>query len=192
MSGDLERAELRISNADRERTIEHLQNCTSEGRLTLDEFTERVDAVYEAKTYGELKPLLSDLPVAGDVTTPVGASDLDDISPTGSALRRTGRWLVPRRITLRPKGSSVLLNFAHAALGHREVEIVLAAKASSIVLVLPRNAWADGRVDTKYSSFANRAQNPGDEAAVRFHVHGELHSSSLRIRRVRRFLWWEF
>lgn len=192
MTGELERDELRISNADRERAIDHLQNSTSEGRLDLDEFTERVDAVYLAKTYGELKPLLADLPAPGDGAVVAGPSERDDIAPTGSALRRTGRWLVPRRINLRPKGSSVVLNFAHAAIGHREVSVHLDAKASSVVLILPRNAWAHGNVDTRYSSYSNLAQHPGDPADVRFEVHGALHSSSLRVRRVRKFLWWEF
>lgn len=192
MTGELERDELRISNADRERAIDHLQNSTSEGRLDLDEFTERVDAVYQAKTFGDLKPLLADLPAAGVSTTPAALADRDDITPTGSALRRTGRWLVPRRINLRPKSSSVVLNFAHAAIGHREVEIELDANMSSIVLVLPRDAWAEGHVETRYSSFANHAQHPGDAQGVRFQVHGTVNMSSLRIRRVRRFLWWEF
>lgn len=193
MTGELERDELRISNADRQRVIDHLQNSTSEGRLDLDEFTQRVDAVYQAKTYGELKPLLADLPApGGGGVTAAPATDRADITPTGSSLRRTGKWLVPRRITLRPKSSSVVLNFAHAAIGHREVEIELDAKMSSITLILPREAWSDGNVDTKFSSFANHAQHPGDGSGIRFEVNGELHMSSLRIRRVRRFLWWEF
>lgn len=194
MTGELERDELRISNADRERAIDHLQNSTSEGRLDLDEFTQRVDAVYQAKTFGELKPLLADLPApgSGSATIPAALAEHENITPTGSALRRTGKWLVPRRINLRPKSSSVLLNFAHAAIGHREVEIELDANMSSVTLVLPRGAWAEGNVDTRYSSFANHAQHPGDNSGVRFAVRGELSMSSLRIRRVRKFLWWEF
>ncbi|MGH8876846.1 MAG: DUF1707 SHOCT-like domain-containing protein [Stackebrandtia sp.] len=189
---DLERPEIRISNAEREQAIEHLQGCTSEGRLTLDEFSQRVDAVYEAKTYGDLVPLLSDLPAVGDGVAPAGAAEHDEIAPTGSSERRTGKWLVPRRIMLRPKGSSLILNFAHAAIGHREVDIELAAKASSMTLILPRNAWAEAKVESRFSSVTNLAQRAGDETGVRFRVHGEITASSIRIRRVRRFLWWEY
>jgi hypothetical protein len=55
-------AELRASDADRERVAEALREAYAEGRLTAEEHSERVDAVYAAKTLGELVPLTSDLP----------------------------------------------------------------------------------------------------------------------------------
>jgi hypothetical protein len=39
-----------------------LGKSTSEGRLSIDEFEERVGSVYAAKTYGDLEALLHDLP----------------------------------------------------------------------------------------------------------------------------------
>jgi hypothetical protein len=41
-----------------------LQTAVSEGRLTLEEFDERVATVYAAKTYGDLAAATSDLPIA--------------------------------------------------------------------------------------------------------------------------------
>jgi class 3 adenylate cyclase len=58
-----DRPELRVSDADREHIIDVLRQATSEGRLTLDEFGERVGATYAARTPSELEPLLRDLPV---------------------------------------------------------------------------------------------------------------------------------
>jgi hypothetical protein len=55
---------LRASDADRERVAFTLQTAVSEGRLTLEEFDERVAGVYAAKTYGELAAATSDLPDA--------------------------------------------------------------------------------------------------------------------------------
>ncbi|MFC1442477.1 DUF1707 domain-containing protein [Streptacidiphilus sp. N1-10] len=55
-------AELRASDADRERVAEALREAYAEGRLTAEEHGERVDAVYAAKTLGELVPLTRDLP----------------------------------------------------------------------------------------------------------------------------------
>ena len=55
-------AELRASDADRERVAEALREAYAEGRLTVDEHSDRVDAVYAAKTLGELVPLTKDLP----------------------------------------------------------------------------------------------------------------------------------
>ena len=45
---------LRASDKDRERAAEVLREAAGEGRLSMTELDERLDAVYEAKTYAEL------------------------------------------------------------------------------------------------------------------------------------------
>ena len=54
---------IRASDGDREKVVQALQEQVGEGRLTLEEFEERSTAVYEAKTIGDLRKLLADLPV---------------------------------------------------------------------------------------------------------------------------------
>ena len=54
---------MRAGDADRERLVEQLREHHAAGRLTLDEFDERMQKAYEAKTYGELGTLTRDLPV---------------------------------------------------------------------------------------------------------------------------------
>ncbi len=56
------RAALRASDADREQIVDALRQHHAEGRLTVDEFTERMHRAYTAKTFGELEPLTRDLP----------------------------------------------------------------------------------------------------------------------------------
>jgi len=53
---------VRASDADREKIVERLRSAMNEGRLNLAEFDDRVQQVYAARTYGELSPILSDLP----------------------------------------------------------------------------------------------------------------------------------
>jgi Domain of unknown function (DUF1707) len=53
---------LRASDSDRERTATLLSEHHAAGRLTAEEFQERLDKAYEAKTLGELDALLADLP----------------------------------------------------------------------------------------------------------------------------------
>ncbi|MGE5286473.1 MAG: DUF1707 and DUF4190 domain-containing protein [Micromonosporaceae bacterium] len=53
---------LRASNADRERSVDVLKAAFAEGRLTKDEFDERVEQVHAARTYAELGALTRDLP----------------------------------------------------------------------------------------------------------------------------------
>src|ERR1017187_485280 len=53
---------IRASDQDRDRTAALLREHHAAGRLTLDEFNERLDKVYAAKTVGELDALMADLP----------------------------------------------------------------------------------------------------------------------------------
>ena len=59
---------LRASDADRERHAEILRPATGEGRLTMEELDERLDAVYASKTHAELERLIVDVVVPGEYT----------------------------------------------------------------------------------------------------------------------------
>ena len=60
--GDQRRASLRASDADREQFVEALRQHHAEGRLTLEELTERTERAYAARTLGDLDALGGDLP----------------------------------------------------------------------------------------------------------------------------------
>jgi uncharacterized protein DUF1707 len=53
---------LRASDADRQRVISALERHTAAGRLTLDEFGERVAQVLHAVTHPDLRAVIADLP----------------------------------------------------------------------------------------------------------------------------------
>jgi hypothetical protein len=53
---------VRASDADREEVVRQLTRGLQDGRLTVDEFDERVQAAYAARTLGELDDLTGDLP----------------------------------------------------------------------------------------------------------------------------------
>lgn len=69
-------AEKRAGDDDRKAVAEQLRNALEQGRLELDEYDERVQTAYQAKTYGELDALLVDLPGVA----PVGESQLEPVS----------------------------------------------------------------------------------------------------------------
>jgi len=54
---------IRASDADRERVVEILRQHNVEGRITAEEFEERMAAAYGARTMGALAELTTDLPV---------------------------------------------------------------------------------------------------------------------------------
>ena len=53
---------MRASDEDRQRVMAALERHTGAGRLTLDEFAERVGVVAGASTLDELASVVSDLP----------------------------------------------------------------------------------------------------------------------------------
>ena len=76
---------LRASDADRDRAASVVNNAMAEGRLTAEEHSDRLDAIYSAKTQADIAPLLEDLPARSADLTP---------ATTGAALtpaRRGGR-----------------------------------------------------------------------------------------------------
>jgi hypothetical protein len=54
--------QTRISDADRERAMADLASHYAEGRLDHDEYDERLDAIWTARTRADLAILFSDLP----------------------------------------------------------------------------------------------------------------------------------
>ncbi|MER6943598.1 DUF1707 domain-containing protein [Nonomuraea sp. NPDC000554] len=54
--------EMRASDVDRDRVAAILREHTADGRITMDEFNERLEQLYKSKTYGELAKLTADLP----------------------------------------------------------------------------------------------------------------------------------
>lgn len=54
---------IRASDVDREAVVATLREAYTAGRLTLDEFDERMAAAYAGKTWGDLRELTVDLPI---------------------------------------------------------------------------------------------------------------------------------
>jgi Domain of unknown function (DUF1707) len=58
---------LRASDDDRDRLVEQLQRHAVAGRLSMDEYAERVDRVLIARTHGDLAAVVDDLPAESRV-----------------------------------------------------------------------------------------------------------------------------
>jgi len=53
---------MRASDLDRDAVVATLRDAYTAGRLTLEEFDERMTAAYASRTWGELRKLTEDLP----------------------------------------------------------------------------------------------------------------------------------
>ncbi len=77
----------RVADADRDRTVTQLREHVVEGRLTLDEFSDRVGMALRARTRGDLAAVMADLPsqAPADPRLP---------EPTTAPSKKKGRWHV--------------------------------------------------------------------------------------------------
>jgi uncharacterized membrane protein len=88
------RTDLRIGDADREASAAALREHYAQGRLSLEEFNQRLDAVFAATTRGQLDAITRDLPhvTAPYVPLPVTmASATGNGGGSGYGARRSGR-----------------------------------------------------------------------------------------------------
>ena len=111
MSDELD---LRVSDVQRERVAVTLREHCAEGRLTLEELSERLDEAYRARTAGELEAAVRELP-AEAAPRPRRSPKRFTVAIFGGVERR-GRWRVPRR-------SFVLTLFGGSDLDLRHAEI---------------------------------------------------------------------
>jgi Domain of unknown function (DUF1707) len=112
--------ELRVSHADRDRAVETLTAAASEGRLAAAELDDRVEAALSARTRGELTALTADLPPSGIERQ---AKDLIRIDQRFGDMKRTGQWVVPRRMEVKLTAGDVTLDFTSALIVQDTVRI---------------------------------------------------------------------
>ena len=72
------RPDLRIADADREAAAAFLREHYAQGRLTLEEFNQRLDAVFAATTQRQLSALTRDLPRTAVPSAPLPATSTAD------------------------------------------------------------------------------------------------------------------
>ena len=64
------RGQMRAADVDRDRAVSFLTTAFTEGRLTKDEYDERVERALHARTYSDLDVIVTDLPGARSVGSP--------------------------------------------------------------------------------------------------------------------------
>ena len=132
---------IRVSDADRERTIALLRDHAAEGRLTLEEFTERMSSAYAARTNDELEALARDLP---STAVPVSRR-----SPTRFVLSlfgstaRDGRIRVRRRVTCLMGFGNIDLDLRQATLKGDVIMIVALGAFGAIDVYVPEGVEVD-------------------------------------------------
>lgn len=161
------RIDLRVSHADRERVAEQLRQAAGDGRLEIDELEERLEGAYAAKTYGDLQPLLADLPghpsgttsVPGaPYTTPVGGVPAVTRSQAiFGDQRRTGAWVVPRAYTATAIFGTVRLDLREASFAEHEATIGCTVLCGDVKIRVAPDVTVVEEVTTVFADVKHRS-----------------------------------
>ena len=130
--------ELRVSEGERDKAAAALAKYCGEGRLTLEEFSQRVEVVLAARTQSDIDRVMSDLPKGQDVpayTSPVPASGWFVSILSGSA--RKGRWRPKPKTKALAIMGGVDLDFRKAEIEGSEVTITAIAIMGGINIIVP-------------------------------------------------------
>jgi hypothetical protein len=133
------------SDVERDWTIECLGRACSEGRLTLGELEQRVEAALAARSRSELEVLIADLPVEptaereGDAGHSRGRSASAFSLALAGRLRHRGRWRLPPRLVHVALVGGASLDLRDAEVSGPLTTITVICGAGSIRVLLPEH-----------------------------------------------------
>jgi class 3 adenylate cyclase len=129
---------VRVADADRDRTVALLREHVVDGRLTLDEFSERVGLALQARTQGDLQSALSDLPAAAE---PQPAESRRPARRTFigvmSGSQAKGRWRVGERTRAIAVMGGCDIDLRQAEIEGPEVVITAVAFWGGVNIIVP-------------------------------------------------------
>lgn len=137
------RSPMLASDAEREQSILLLRDAVAEGRLTLEEFSERVALAQAARTDLELARLGSDLPrtrnepLAATSANANANANAEQHRATFSHVTRTGPWSVPRHSWWRSIFGTIDLDLRQARLDDPDTLLEIQNVFSTVTVIVP-------------------------------------------------------
>jgi hypothetical protein len=138
---------LRASDAERDTAAAVVNNALAEGRLTPEEHSERLDAIFAAKTHAELVPLLDDLPAPRGMRQDIARPQPADVgygSNRGgrlvaifSGVSRKGAWHPQPVMRVLAVFGGVELDFRDAVLPGKEIVLTATAVLGGLEIIVP-------------------------------------------------------
>jgi hypothetical protein len=139
---------LRASDAEREHTVALLRRHSIDGRLTLEEFAQRMSKAYEARTRDELDELVRDLPIDVPMSPAPRRRPTRWILAFMGGTDRTGRLRIAKDTTVVSLMGGVNLDLRHAELEEPEVTITVVSLMGGANIIVPEG------VDVELSGLA--------------------------------------
>ncbi len=164
---------MRAGDADRQAVIDQLSQAFVDGRLGYEEFHDRQSRALEAVTFGDLAPLVQDLPDTSRAPTSLAPTERLALSAGVSTQRRLGVWQVSRLIELTPAAADIKLDFRHARCTSEQVDLVIHGGLGNVILIVSPDWAVDvDRIRSGWGSIRFRAKSsvPGANADQRHRI----------------------
>lgn len=183
---------LRVGTREREQAVALLNDAVGAGYLDLQEFEERSQTVYAAKTRGDLRVALADLPTAAAIFPPAGAvapgapigrSDTIDVDWT--TVKRRGNWQVPAHLIITGSMGNADLDLSQALIPATGCVIEVFASWSTVKLRLGNAVAArtDGFTGGSMSTLKDKAGPPTVPGGPVIDIRGHASWTTVVVRR---------
>jgi len=189
--------QLRASDADRQRVADALGQAYADGRLTLQEHTDRVNATWAAKTVGDLEPMLADLapampgvpggvvmPAPGPAAVPYSGARLQPLRLVQlfSGNRRDGDWAVPDRIEAYVLFGGSHLDMRQAAFTALDVQVQLAVAFGGVDIFVPAGVAVVDETASIFGGVDMKGMTPPTPGAPVVHLRGFVLFGGVNVR----------
>jgi Domain of unknown function (DUF1707)/Cell wall-active antibiotics response 4TMS YvqF len=112
-----------------------LAEAAGDGRLTLDEHSERTERAYGARTLGDLAALTDDLAMPSG--QPIRLDGRRPVAAVFGRERRDGRWVVPEHLAVAAVFGEVVLDLRDALLQARRTTVLATVIGGTVHLIVP-------------------------------------------------------
>src|SRR4051794_37802837 len=157
--------DVRASDPERDATVQRLRDAAAQGRITLEELTDRIEAASSAVMRSELLPLTADLPAVGR-----SHSEPADVRKVGD-IKRKGAWVVPAECRFRSYFGAVIVDLREATITAQEVRIDARTPFGNIVLLVPEGVDVEVRANALIGKL-KQEQRPAVHGAPRIILTG--------------------
>lgn len=131
------------SDAERERIALVLRDAAGEGRLTLEELSERLGSVYESRTSVELEAVTRDLPARVQPSAPSQRKRRRWVVAVMSGAKRNGRWRPEERCVALSVMGGCKLDLRDAEIQGPRLDITAVAIMGGVKIVVPEGIEVD-------------------------------------------------
>lgn len=201
-------ARVLVSDADRGRFADVIGDAYAEGRLTREEYEERLSVTMAARTVADLVPVLEGLPpavtaaVLADLTgvtmrgpvpqpspasgwsaTPGSLTSSSAVVAIFGGATRKGEWVVPPQLTAFAMFGGVELDLTASSFAEPETEIVAGAIFGGVEITVPDGLTVQVDGIGIFGGFDQKAEGPGEPGAPVLRVRGGALFGGVEVKR---------